>query len=140
MSDNTNGSTFQEYDQAIKELEIEKSILLKKSLYSDNAEDIIKAQSYISNSMRNTKKENPKAYFFPNDLSHTTGKPWKENYSSVPDHILRRTSYVHVVDLIISTKINQVLDYLQFQTDDQKAGFTIRKKLSRFEDRIQKKR
>jgi hypothetical protein len=135
-----NGSTFQEYDQMIKDLEIEKSILLKNSLYSENAEDIIKAQSYLSNNMRNSKKENPKAYFFPNDFGHTTGKQWKDSLTSVPDHILRRVSYVHVVDLIIQTKINQVLDFLQFQTDDQKSGFTVRKKLSRFDDRRQKKR
>lgn len=39
----------------------------------------------------------------------------------------------------MQTKINQVQDFLKFTTDDQKEGYTIRKKLSRFEDREKQK-
>lgn len=137
---NISRSEFSEYDQMIQELEAEKHIRLRKSLYSEDPEELIKAQSYISQTMRNTKKSDPKAFFFPHDWTYNSGKDYKDNHSTVPDHILRRVSYVHVIDLIIQTKINQVLDFLVFQPDDQREGYTIRKKLSKFEDKNKRKR
>ena len=117
-------------DVEIRKLQIETSLLLNQMLYSQNPEDIIKAQMYVGQHSEN--KRNPKAYFFAPDYAFHSGKEYKDLNSSVPDNILRKISYVHVIDSIINTKINQVLDYLKFTTDEQKEGFTVRKKLSRF--------
>jgi hypothetical protein len=135
MSDKTQKKelTFQEMDEQIKKLQIEKSVLLQNSLFSQDPESILKAQLYMQNNEKD--KSNPKAYFFPFDAEYNTGKDYKSPVQQVPDHILRRVSYVHVINSIINTKINQVLDFLKFTTDEQKEGFTIRKKLSRFQDR-----
>jgi hypothetical protein len=132
------GINFKSVDEQIAALQIKKSLDLQKGLSSNDPYEILKAQSYLEG-IRKTKTD-PKAYFFPMDYSYQTGKPYKEINNNVPDHILRRVSYIHIVDLIIQTKINQVSEYLKFSDDEQKEGFTIRKKLSRFEDRSKKKR
>jgi len=124
-------------DDQIKRLEIEKSLLLNDSLTSKDPEAIVKAQVYLSNMSK--QKSNPKAYFFPFDAEYNNGREYKDVIQTVPDNILRKVSYIHIIDLIIQTKINQVLDFLKFTVDEQKEGFTIRKKLSRFEDRRQSK-
>lgn len=127
------GIDLKSVDEQIAALQIKKSLDLQKGLSSNDPHEILKAQSYLEG-VRKTKTD-PKAYYFPLDHSYQTGKPYKEINNNVPDHILRRVSYIHIVDLIIQTKINQVSEYLKFSIDEQKEGFTIRKKLSRFEDR-----
>lgn len=129
----------QYYDNFIKELQIEKATLLKNQLYSEDPEDVIKAQAYLSSQTQSSKKSAPQAYFFAPDWTHTSGKPYKDQRTSVPDSVLRKVSYVHIIDLIITTKINQILNFLKFTTDEQSIGFTVRKKLSRFEDKYQAK-
>lgn len=124
-------------DTEIRKLQIEKSLLLNQMLYSQNPEDILKAQMYVGNNTET--KSNPKAYFFAPDYAFHSGKEYKDLNSSVPDNILRKISSVHVIDSIINTKINQVLDYLKFTTDEQSEGYTVRKKLSRFSDRTREK-
>lgn len=137
MSTTHNKPTFQDLDLTIKKLQIEKSVLLKNSFESNSPEDILKAQLYLQG--QTDTKTNPKAYFFPFDFEYNNGKDYKDPIQSVPDHILRRVSYVHVINSVIQTKINQVLDFLKFTTDEQKEGYTIRKKLSRFQDRALEK-
>lgn len=129
--------TPQELDRQIQKLKIEKSVLLQNSLFSQDAEKILKAQLYLQEGEKS--KSNPKAYFFPFDAEYHSGRDYKNPIQSIPDHILRRVSYVHIINSIINTKINQVLDYLKFTTDEQKEGYTIRKKLSRFQDRQKEK-
>ena len=129
--------TPQSIDHAIKQLEIEKSLLLNDYLTSKDPEAIIKAQSYLTN-LKNGKAD-AKAYFFPFDAEYNNGREYKDVIQTVPDHILRRVSYIHIVDLIINTKINQIRDFLKFTVDDQREGFTRRKKLSRCQDRYQEK-
>ena len=140
MSNAQKGLSPHFYDSFIQELQLEKANLLKNKLYSDDAEEILKAQAYLANSMRNTKQSNPQAYFFAPDWTNTSGKPYKDQRSSVPDNVLRKVSHVHIIDLIIQTKINQVQNYLKFVVDEQQIGYTIRKKLSRFEDKTKKTR
>lgn len=124
-------------DTEIRKLQIEKSLLLNQMLYSQNPEDILKAQMYVGSNTET--KSNPKAYFFAPDYAFHSGKEYKDLNSSVPDNILRKISYVHIIDSIINTKINQILDFLKFTTDEQSEGYTIRKKLSRFSDRKKEK-
>lgn len=123
-------------DEQIATLEIKRQLDFQKAVSSSDPEQILKAKNYMDGVKQNTKTD-PKAYFFPMDMAYQTGKPYKEVNNGVPDYILRKVSYIHIVDLIIQTKINQVTNFLKFSVDDQKEGFTIRKKLSRFEDRSQ---
>jgi len=127
--------TPQSIDDQIKHLQVEKSLLLDSFLKSDDPGLIIKAQSYMGDRLRDARSA--KAYFFPFDAEYNNGRQYKDVIQTVPDHILRRVSYIHVVNLIIQTKINQIQEFLKFTTDDQKEGYTVRKKLSRFQDRHQ---
>ena len=129
-------TTPQELDQEIRRLQVEKSLLLQDLFYSKSPDDIIKAQLYMSD---NTEKPNPKAYFFAPDFAFQSGKAYKDLNNQVPDSILRKVSYVHVINSIIQTKINQVMDFMHFTTDEQREGYTIRKKISRFADRKKEK-
>jgi hypothetical protein len=127
----------QDLDTEIKRLQIEKSLLLSNMFYSNSPEDIMKAQAYVGS--HSEKKSDPKAYFFAPDYAFHSGKEYKEINTSVPDNILRKISYIHIIDSIINTKINQIMEYMKFSTDDQREGYTIQKKLSRFADRKREK-
>lgn len=136
MSDTHNkdkATTPQEIDKRMQELNIEKSLLIQNQLISQDPEQILKAQLYL-NSLKQEKTD-PKAYFFAPDMSHHGGRDYKDLNKSVPDNVLRKVSYIPIVDSIIKTKINQISNYLKFTTDETREGFTIRKKMSRFVDR-----
>jgi hypothetical protein len=127
----------QELDTEIKRLQIEKSLLLNNMFYSNSPEDIMKAQAYAGS--HSEQKSAPKAYFFAPDYAFHSGKEYKDLNQSVPDNILRKISYIHIIDSIINTKINQVMEFMKFTTEDQREGYTIQKKISRFEDRKKQK-
>lgn len=137
MTDKNNEVTFDALDRQIKEAEIKKSLLLRDSMYSNDPSEIMKAQSYMSN--QKAPKQDPKAYFFPLDYSYRDGLDYKEIVTSVPDNVLRRVGRIHVIESIINTKINQIKDFMCFTTDDQKVGYTIRRKESLFTDKNDKK-
>ena len=137
MIDKNNEVTFDSLDKQIKEAEIKKSLLLRDSMYSNDPEEIIKAQSYLSN--QKTQKQDPKAYFFPLDYAYRDGLDYKEIVTSVPDFVLRRVSRIPVVESIINTKLNQIKNFMKFSTDDQKAGYTIRRKENLFTEQKDKK-
>ena len=110
----------QDLDTEIKRLQIEKSLLLNNMFYSQSPEDIMKAQAYVGS--HSEKKSDPKAYFFAPDYAFHSGKEYKDLNTSVPDNILRKISYIHIIDSIINTKINQIMEYMKFSTDDQREG------------------
>lgn len=128
-----------EIDLAIRQLQIEKSLLVQNQLYSQDPAEIIKAQLYMDSLSNSNQKANPKAYFFAPDFAMHSGKDYKDLNSTISDNILRKVSYVHIISSIMQTKINQVQDFLKFTTDEQREGYTIRKKISRFEDRDRQK-
>lgn len=121
-----------EIDNKIAELNIQKMLELEKSLKSDNANDILKAQSYIS--AVNSNRNQHKAYLFDPFSAVVDGNGYKQKNNNISFDLLKRVSKIPIIKTVHQTRIFQVQNFLKFQTDDQKEGFTIRRKLSRFED------
>lgn len=119
-------------DTEIKKLHVEKDLLLDKYMNSSNAEEIIKAASYIE--QNNNKTGNLKSYIFDPQNEFNNGLGYKDSLKSITYDVLNRMSRIPQVNSILTTRIEQVHNYGQFTTDLQKEGWTITKNLGRFED------
>ena len=122
-------------DNKIKEIEIQKSLYLDNDLKSNNVVDILKAQNYLQSLERNAneKKSKQKSWLFMPDEYLYTGNGYKESYRTVTFQQAKQISKLFAVQLIHSTRKDQVKNFLSFTTDEQKEGFTITKQRGLFD-------
>lgn len=105
---------------------------IQASLNSNNPEEIIKANLYLGEITPNSGRIQS-VFFDPNDLSGN-GKGFKDSKGILSFEILRRMGNIHIIRSIVNTRIEQIQNFLHFSEDDQKEGFTIRKKTSLFKE------
>lgn len=109
-----------------QELKVRTGILLDKAFKSDDPNAILKADEYYS-SIQKRPYSNSKSYVFdPLEISNQFGykdKPTQLSYAT-----LRRMAKAPIIKSIIGTRIEQILDYCEPQTDKYSKGFVIRKK------------
>lgn len=100
---------------------------------SDNLGDLVKANLYMGNI--NQRQDDVKAVFFNPDEASDTGRGYKDPnfYGSMPFEVLRRMGDIFVVRAVVNTRVEQVQNFLHFSTDEQKEGYTIRRKRNPFE-------
>lgn len=100
---------------------------------SDDLENLLKANLYLDNV--NQRQDNVKAVFFNPDEASDTGRGYKDPmfYGSLPFEVLRRMGDIFVVRAVVNTRVEQVQNFLHFSTDEQKEGYTIRRKRNPFE-------
>lgn len=119
---------------------LEKSVpsLLQNKLYKmstgDNIEDIMKANLYMD-SMNNRQNDQMKALIFDPNAFSDSGRGYKVPRGVLGFDTLRRMGDIFIVRSVVNTRVEQVQNFLHFSVDEQKEGFTIRKKRSRFEDK-----
>lgn len=106
---------------------------LQQMSRSDNLEDLVKANLYMGNI--NQRQDDVKAVFFNPDEASNTGRGYKDPnfYGSMPFEVLRRMGDIFVVRAVVNTRVEQVQNFLHFSTDEQKEGYTIRRKRNPFE-------
>lgn len=106
---------------------------LQQMSRSDNLENLLKANLYLDNV--NQRQDSVKAVFFNPDQASDTGKGYKDPifYGSLPFEVLRRMGDIFVVRAVVNTRVEQVQNFLHFSTDEQKEGYTIRRKRNPFE-------
>lgn len=106
---------------------------LQQMSRSDNLEDLVKANLYMGNI--NQRQDDVKAVFFNPDEASDTGRGYKDPnfYGSMPFEVLRRMGDIFVVRAVVNTRVEQVQNFLHFSTDEQKEGYTIRRKRNPFE-------
>lgn len=121
-----------EYDEQMQELYVKKMMEIEKGLRGNDPEAFLKAQSYLQN---NKKVNKPQAYLFEPFDSTYSGKGYKEANKALPYTILKLMGELPLVKTVHQTRIQQIQRFLKFTTDEQEEGFTIRKKLSLFEER-----
>ncbi|MFA5584076.1 MAG: hypothetical protein WDA09_07665, partial [Bacteriovoracaceae bacterium] len=110
-----------------------KEAKLQKSLYSGDEEDIVKANMYLQDQKAKAKQAEGKSFMFlPDDYGYT-GKGYKDTLKGVSFDVLQRMGDIFIVRSIVNTRVEQVQNFLKFELDEQKEGFTIRKKKSLFE-------
>lgn len=105
---------------------------IQASLNSNNPEEILKANLYLGEIMPNSGRIQS-VFFDPNDLSGN-GKGFKDSKGILSFEVLRRMGNIHIIRSIVNTRIEQIQNFLHFSEDDQKEGFTIRKKTSLFKE------
>ena len=106
---------------------------LQQMSRSDDLENLSKANLYLDNV--NQRQDNVKAVFFNPDEASDTGRGYKDSmfYGSLPFEVLRRMGDIFVVRAVVNTRVEQVQNFLHFSTDEQKEGYTIRRKRNPFE-------
>lgn len=105
---------------------------IQASLNSNNPEEIMKANLYLGEITPNSGRIQS-VFFDPNDLSGN-GKGFKDSKGILSFEFLRRMGNIHIIRSIVNTRIEQIQNFLHFSEDDQKEGFTIRKKTSLFKE------
>lgn len=105
---------------------------IQASLNSNNPEEILKANLYLGEITPNSGRIQS-VFFDPNDLSGN-GKGFKDSKGILSFEVLRRMGNIHIIRSIVNTRIEQIQNFLHFSEDDQKEGFTIRKKTSLFKE------
>lgn len=103
---------------------------LQAALNSNDAGEIMKANLYLGEINRQPTKIQS-VFFDPNDISGN-GRGFKDSKGVLSFSVLRRMGEIHIVKSIVSTRVEQIMNFMDFSEDEQKEGFTIRKKKSLF--------
>lgn len=103
---------------------------LQAALNSNDAGEIMKANLYLGEINRQPAKIQS-VFFDPNDISGN-GRGFKDSKGVLSFSVLRRMGDIHIVKSIVSTRVEQIMNFMGFSEDEQKEGFTIRKKKSLF--------
>lgn len=126
-------NSFDSIDEQIAKLELERNLLLDKSLKSTDPESILKAQAYIK-TQENRQENNFKSYLYAPEEVFYNSMGYKSTTKSITFDLMRKMSYTPIIYSIITTRVNQLMNFSRFTADLQKEGWAIRKKPSRFED------
>lgn len=105
---------------------------LQASLASDDVEKAIEAGLYVEKQRIRSTEQNKSIFFLPDSIAYS-GRGYKETLSRISFQTLQRMGNLYCVKNVISTRIEQVTRFLKFSNDEQKEGFTIRKKRSLFD-------
>lgn len=105
---------------------------LQASLNSNDPNELMKANLYLGELNPNSGKITS-VFFDPNDLSGN-GKGFKDSRGILSFEILRKMGDLWIIRAIVNTRIEQIQNFLHFSEDEQKEGFTIRRKKGLFKD------
>lgn len=119
-------------DDQLQKLSIQKSLLYQKLIESNKPDDIMKALQYQQKTVGMT-KDDQRAFLFAPDNEFYSGQGYKTALKVVPFDFLRSMGATPMIFSIIGTRINQILEFSNFSTDTDRPGWTIRKRLGRFE-------
>lgn len=105
---------------------------LQATLNSNDPSELMKANLYLGELNPNSGKI-ISVFFDPNDLSGN-GKGFKDSRGILSFDTLRRMGDIWIIRAIVNTRIEQIQNFLHFSEDEQKEGFTIRRKKGLFKD------
>lgn len=117
-------------DRSIEILNRRKEIILQKSLESNDAHDIMKAQLTLSSAKnimdRGEQSERKSFLIDPYDFQAHMG--YKDKPTNLSYSLLFNMSKTPIINAIIRTRVNQVASFAEPQKDKYSMGYTIRKK------------
>lgn len=111
-------------------LEIQENLLIKSSLLSNDAQDILKANNYLNNIAKKSLNEN-KSYIF-DPWQWQNGFGFKDKSTPLSYSMLRRMGNTPIINSIITTRVEQVAQFSTPNYEDRGTGFQIRRKRSFF--------
>lgn len=110
---------------------------LQSSLQSPNLEDVMAANLFLEKS-RSVDDQMKSIFYLPDHVAYS-GRGYKDNLGRVSFELLQRMGNLYCVKNIITTRIEQVMRFLRFSMDEQKEGYTIRRKRSLFSSKDESK-
>ena len=126
-------SSFEDLDTQMKQIALRKSLLIQDHLNSTDVDKILKATSYLEKSNKGTQNDSAlKTLLFSPDNEFNNGMGYKANTKSVTFDMLRKMGKTPVINAVISTRVDQIKRFAHFSIDEQKEGWTIRRKLRPF--------
>ena len=118
-------------DEQIHKLNIEKTLLWDRLISSNDPDDIVKAITYSKNN--DPVLVDQRAFLFAPDNELYTGSGYKIPTKRVSFDLLRSMAETPFIASIIGTRVNQVLEFSNFQLELDRPGWTVRRRQSRFD-------
>jgi len=107
-------------------LEIQRQIMLEKSLRSDDPNKILEAVKYFKDVEQRDESKIKSYIFDPWDFSRQLG--YKNKLTNLSYNTLRRMGRTPIINAIITTRVEQVASFSEPAYNDNGVGFIIRKK------------
>ena len=126
------GLSLEELDSIQKAAPMAFQSKLQSALGSNDTEELLKANLYLGE-INKTSPHIQSVFFDPNDLAGN-GKGFKDSKGVLSFSTLRRMGDIYIIRAIVNTRIEQVQNFLHFSEDEQKEGYTIRRKKSLFKE------
>lgn len=126
------GLSLEELDSIQKAAPMAFQSKLQSALSSNDTEELLKANLYLGE-INKTNPHIQSVFFDPNDLAGN-GKGFKDSKGVLSFSTLRRMGDIYIIRAIVNTRIEQVQNFLHFSEDEQKEGYTIRRKKSLFKE------
>lgn len=126
------GLSLEELDSIQKAAPMAFQSKLQSALSSNDTEELLKANLYLGE-INKTSPHIQSVFFDPNDLAGN-GKGFKDSKGVLSFSTLRRMGDIYIIRAIVNTRIEQVQNFLHFSEDEQKEGYTIRRKKSLFKE------
>ena len=126
------GLSLEELDSIQKAVPMAFQSKLQSALSSNDTEELLKANLYLGE-INKTSPHIQSVFFDPNDLAGN-GKGFKDSKGVLSFSTLRRMGDIYIIRAIVNTRIEQVQNFLHFSEDEQKEGYTIRRKKSLFKE------
>lgn len=131
------GLSLEELDSIQKAAPMAFQSKLQSALSSNDTEELLKANLYLGE-INKTSPHIQSVFFDPNDLAGN-GKGFKDSKGILSFSTLRRMGDIYIIRAIVNTRIEQVQNFLHFSEDEQKEGYTIRRKKSLFKEEKEEK-
>ena len=120
-------------DEEIQRLSMHKAMMFDKLAASPDLNEVMKAVQYQEKSSTPGIADSNRAFLFAPDNEFYTGLGFKPAIKIVPFEFLRSMSRTPMVFSVIGTRINQILEYSNFSVNQDHPGWTIKRRISRFQ-------
>lgn len=120
------GDELAKFQYEKKRLEIQEQLTLNKWLQSDDPDLLIKAQTYLQDVERRQASGVKTIIFDPEGINQGDG--YLRKSANLSFSMLRSMSRTPIISSIIKTRVEQVSEFTNPQTDKFQPGFIIRKK------------
>lgn len=131
--DGFSGMSFQELYLMAQAAPLALQNRLEKALSSEDFEEVIKAQAFLSEQQKNGRRaiqpDIKSILWNPSEIGFN-GKGYRDPNNGMTFSTLNRMGEIFIVKAVINTRIEQVQNFLKYSVDDQKPGYQIRLKRS----------
>lgn len=131
--DGFSGMSFQELHLMAQAAPLALQNRLEKALSSEDFEEVIKAQAFLSEQQKNGRRaiqpDIKSILWNPSEIGFN-GKGYRDPNNGMTFSTLNRMGEIFIVKAVINTRIEQVQNFLKYSVDDQKPGYQIRLKRS----------